>query len=303
MSTVTYIDKNDNNAGAIPEGTQVKTTSTASGEVQHVNIDAMGASGLLHYFSELAMGNIAGRTKVNKFGAAPLGVQTTDTDIWDRADATPTQSIWIAPTQARVHAVVSSSSDDIDGGLGAYSVIVYGLTDWGTAEVNETVTMSGATPINTINSYVIIHRMKCVGGANTTNIGVNAGTITATAAVDGTVTAVILPGNGQTEMAIYGVPSVQTALLYRWSAQIDQASAQARTVDFQVRVNENPDVQLSGFLRKDDISVQSNGTSSRERNFTIPPKFPGPCIIKISATGSANDLDAEAEFDLELVTN
>jgi len=258
-------------------------------------------TGMNDYLSDVARGIVPNRKSVNKFGAAPSGIQTTYTDIWDRANATPTQQIWTAPTQARVHAIVSTSAEDAAGGTGAASVIVYGLTDWDTKEANETITLTGATPANTSNSYVIIHRMKCVGQASTTGAGVNIGVITATAATDNTVTASILAGNGQTEMAIYGVPSVQDALLYRWSVGIDKTSANAATCDFELRVNENPNVQLKGFLRKDDISVQSTGANVHERAFAVPPKYSGPCIIKTQGIASAADIDGHAEFDLVLV--
>lgn len=260
------------------------------------------------YFGEVALGKIAGRVSVNKFGAAPMGIQTTHTDVWDRADATPTQPIWLAPTQARVHALVSSSPSDVPGGAGVGAVIVYGLKNWNEGEVSETVILNGVNPVNTGNSYVIIHRMKVVPQASTTNVGggaaspgPNVGTITATAAVDATVTAAIRPGNGQTEMAIYGVPSIQTALMYRWSAQLDRSIGGTVTIDFELRVNENPNVQRLSFLRKDDISLQSTGTSSQERNYGVPYRFPGPCIIKVQGIASVADTDAEAEFDLILV--
>lgn len=260
------------------------------------------------YFGEVALGNIPGRKSVNKFGAAPNGVQTTKTDIWDRANATPTQQIWLAPTQARVHAIVSSSGSDVVGGVGVGQVIVYGLKNWNEGEISETVTLNGVNPVNTGNAYVIIHRMKVITQASTTNVGggaaspgPNVGTITATAAVDGTVTAAILPGNGQTEMAIYGVPSIQNALMYRWSAQLDRTIGVSTVCDVELRVNENPNIQTVSFLRKDDISLQSTGTSSQERKYGVPYRFSGPCIIKIQAVASTADTDMESEFDLILV--
>lgn len=252
------------------------------------------------YFADVAMGMLPTYKSVNKFGYAPSGVQTTETDIWDRADATPTQSVWLPPTQARVHAIVSSSAQDAVGGTGSAQIVVYGLTSWQTAEVSETLTLTGATPVNTSNSYVIIHRMKCIPQATSTSA--NVGTITATAATDATVTAQIGPGNGQTEMAIYGVPSIQKALLYSWSVAVDRATAAGTSIDFILRVNENPQTQRLAYLRKDDQSVQSTGTSQSDRMYRIPPVFAGPCIIKVTGAGSAADVDAKAGFDLILVT-
>lgn len=251
---------------------------------------------------DIARGAVAGMSAVNKFGAAPDGIQTTATDVWDRADATPTQQIWLAPTAARVHAIVSTSTDD-DGapvGLGARTIRVYGLTAWNAAETSEDITMDGTTPVNTVSSYVIIHRMKVLTSGATS---INVGTITATAATDGTVTAAILPNNGQTEMAIYGVPSTQSAYICRWGCNIDKASGLVATCDFRLMVNENPDVQTTNFIRKDDISLQSTGTNQFDREYCVPYKIAGPAIIKVQGIASSADLDGESGFDLVLVTN
>ena len=251
---------------------------------------------------DIARGLVTGMSSVNKFGAAPDGVQVSATDIWSRANSTPTQQIWLAPTAARIHQIVSSDAND-DGapvGTGAQTIRIYGLKTWADKETSEDITMNGTTNVPTANSYVIIHRMKVLTcGAS----GPNVGTITATADTDGTVTAVILPGDGQTEMAIYGVPSTQTAYLLRWNCQLDKTSAAAVTVDFRLRVNENPDVQTIAFLRKDDMSLQSTGTNAQERLYAVPPKYAGPCIIKVQGTGSSADTDAESGFDLILVDN
>jgi len=153
------------------------------------------------------------------------------------------------------------------------------------------------------NSAVIIHRMKVVPQSTTTSVDGNVGTITATAAVDTTITAVILPNDGQTEMAIYGVPSVQDFYLTRWSANIDKASGGTTTADFILRVNPNPDIQTLAFIRKQDISLQSTGTNMFEKRYSCYPKFSGPCIIKIQGIASAADVDGESGFDGFLANN
>lgn len=255
-----------------------------------------------NYALNVARGLITGVSSVNKFGASPSGVQTTATDIWSRADATPTQQIWLPPTQARVHAIVSTSTDD-DGspaGNGARTIRVYGLTSWTTAEVSEDITLNGTGSVNTVNSYVIIHRMKVLTSGTTS---INVGTISATAATDATVTAVIRPGEGQTEMAIYGVPSIQSFYLTRLCCSIDRASAVAVDADFTLLVNEAPTTNLLNYLWKHNMSLQSTGTSTACQNFQNPIKYAGPCIIKVQATGSAADIDATAAFDGYLVTN
>lgn len=259
----------------------------------------MSYFGSTEYALQVARGLVSGVTSVNKFGAAPDGVQTSATDIWSRANAAVTQQIWIAPTEPRQHAIVSSSTDD-DGspvGKGARALRVYGLTAWDVAEASEDLTLNGTTPVDTANSYVIIHRMKVLDCGEE---GPNVGTITATADTDGTVTAVILPGDGQTEMAIYGVPSVQDFYLTRWSCAM--AKNTTGYVSFELRVNENPDVQLTAFLRKNDLAVVSTGNNNVEKIFINPVKYAGPCIIKVQGAANANDTDAKSGFDGYLVT-
>lgn len=259
----------------------------------------MSYIGTTDFGLQAARGLIGGVSTVNKFGAAPDGIQTTPTDVWSRADAAVTQQIWLAPTAARIHAIVSTSTSD-DGspvGVGARTIRLYGLKTWDLAETFEDITLDGTTPVNTANSYVIIHRMKVLTcGASGPNVGI----ISATAATDNTVTAIITPGDGQTEMAIYGVPSIQDFYMTRWACSI--AKATAGYINFELRVNENPNVQTLAYLRKNDMAVVSTGTNNAEKLFAIPPKYAGPCILKVIGYANANDTDAKAAFDGYLVT-
>lgn len=252
------------------------------------------------FYADIAAGNIPGHFSVNKFGAASSGIQTSRTDIWDRADATPTQQIWLAPTAARVHQIASTSVNDAAAGTGGQTMRVYGLTSWDTAEVSEDISLNGVTNVPTTNSYVIIHRMKLLTWGSG---GTNAGIITATADTDTTITAQINIAWGQTEMAIYGIPSIQTAYMTKWRHSINKSSGAAADATFYMVYNPNPDDLTTGFIVKDINGLQTDGITSQEFEYMPPKVFEGPGILKIQSESSVNDLDGDSSFDMYLVNN
>lgn len=289
-------------------GTPIVIDRTAGSERVYILNDAdeiIEVMSSIPFELRVAKGEVSGTTGINKFGRAPSGVQTTATDIWARADATPTQQIYVAPTAARVHAI--ASTDDNDGktgspsSTGARTVRVWGLTDWDTAEVSEDVTLDGTTGVNTANSYVFINRMLVLTSGTT---GVNIGTITATAATDSTVSAVITAGDGQTQQAIFAWPSVQDFYLTAVRASINDNTAQTR-VDLALQVNEQPDTSPldAVFTRKDSVNVQNSGQSAPEIHYIPYRKFNGPGIIKLQGIANAADVDLSGGFDGYLVTN
>lgn len=240
---------------------------------------------------------------INKFGRADAGVQTTPTDIWDLADSTPTQPIWIAPTEARIHAIVSSSTDD-DGspaGLGAHTITVFGLQTWDSRETSESVTMDGTTPVNTSNSYEIIHRMVVVASGTGS---INIGNIKATAATDLTITAQINIGQGQTQMAIYGIPSIQTLILDDWYGTLNKGQGTTGTIDFSFLVNSFPETgTTTAFVIKNTRGTQANGTSNGWWPWVRGLAIPGPAIIKIQGVASTNDIEGSGGFNGKLQEN
>ena len=250
------------------------------------------------YALEVARGNVTGVTALNKFGRCTNVDSAVDTDIHDGASvAGGANIIWDAPAAGSIHAIVSDSANDTDGGTGAYSVRVYGLTDWDTPETSEIVTLAGTTPVNTVGSYVIIHRVRCAYGVNST--GGNAGIITATAGA--VTTAQILVGEGQTQMAIYGIPSTQTLYINDIYGGVNKATAGSANIT--LLFNPSPNLSLATFLVKTTFPTNSAGETMSERVFTPPAGYAGPGIIKVQAAGSANNLDVSAGFSGYLVTN
>ena len=252
---------------------------------------------------EIAGGTYPGYSSVNKFGRAPSGGQTTATDVWDRADATPTQQIWVAPTAARVHAIVSTDDNDGKTGsptsTGARTLRVYGLTSWSADEVYEDITLTSTDAVNTTNSYVIIHRMKVLTWGTS---GPNVGAITATAATDTTITAAILATKGQTQMAIYGVPSTKTAYMTNYYGSAIQAAANSHGL-MTLLVNPIPSTLTTKFLVKHTNGWDTDSMNYVRHEFSPYYKIDGPAIIKIQTISSAADTDFSAGFDLILVAN
>jgi hypothetical protein len=292
--------------GENPGGTFVNGQFTTVGNFK-TSLEERENTLILDDNLQIALGRITGVTHVNKYGQAEDGVQTTATDIWDRADASATQQIWLAPTAARIHTIVSSSTAD-DGtpegaGGGAQAVRVYYLPDWDTAEASEDVILNGTAGVAMNNAAVIIHRMKIIPVGTTYNI--NAGNITATAAVDATITAQINIGQGQTNMAIYGIPSTQTAYATGYSLNSHNSATPATPaeVDFTLLANERPDLDTTVFINKGNLGTISSGTTFTARKYRPYRKVAGPAIVKIQAIATDADTEGVAEFDLILVDN
>jgi hypothetical protein len=282
-------------AAKFPNGLVGNIDATAGGNLK-VSVEEFDATaGQVPPDVAVSLGYIPNMTTVNKYGRTTNADSGVQTDIWDRANATHNQATWVAPTAARIHAIVSSNAET----GGATAVKIYGLTSWTTDEVSETVALTGTTPVNTVNSYVIIHRMVVTAcGANGPNIGY----ITATAAVDGTITAQIEPLVGQTRMVIYGIPSTKTLCVQSFYLSIQRAQATAAsniTMLQTVDVTVNPNV----WLQNRTIGLNTTGTSSYQRPVFPALAVPGPVILKIAVDTNANDCDVSAGFGATLATN
>ena len=235
-------------------------------------------------------------SSVNKFGKAPDVDTGTATDVWDGADGAISTDVWVPPTIARVHDIVSTLAIDTNSaGIGARTVEIQGLdTNWDLQ--TETVNMNGTTNVATANSYRRIFRMKVVTAGT---LGINAGKITATAQTDATVTAVIQVGNNQTLMAIYTVPNGKTAYITSYYASF--AGATPSTVSGNVRMLiKNVNASNTVFQLKHILGIVGG---DRFQHFFAPYyKVTEKHDIKLHMNdSSANNTELSGGFDIILV--
>lgn len=252
---------------------------------------------------DITQGKVAGLSTYNKYGRNIEIDSGVTADIWDGGHTLASGGVslnWVAPTQARIHDIVSSSANDTLGGSGARTIRIYGLPTWHTKEVSEDIALNGTNSVATRNAYVIIYRMKVTTKGNT---NVNAGVIKATARIDNTITAQIRIDQGQTQMAVFGVPSVQIAYMGRLYANMEKSGGASGGLDLDICVNPEPDVEETMFLVKHTWSLISTATSSFSVPFWVPKVIEGPALIKVRALSGANDMDVSAGFDLILVDN
>lgn len=236
-------------------------------------------------------------TTINKFGRALDCDANVATDIWDGADGVTSTDVWVAPTQARKHDIVSTSTDDTAAGSGMRTVRIWGLTDWESPEVSEDVTLDGTSNVETANSYVIIHRMKGLTFGAGEN---NAGIIKATAQTDSTITAAIQTGECQTEMAIYGVSARHVFKVYEVVARMLKGTSNV-TADLRLLCMENPGDSDAGWVTKEIFPLGSTTPLHRVYPEKSPKTLEGPCIVKLQVNSDTNNAQVVGCFDGELV--
>lgn len=240
-----------------------------------------GVSGL-----EIARGATTGVSPILLFGRNPdLDVGTED--LWAQGGN------FVPPTAARVHALVSTSANDTAAGTGARTVFVEGL-DSAFALASETVTLNGATPVNTVSSYTMIHRLTALTAGSG---DVNAGAITATAAVDATVTCGIMVSAGRSQQAIFQIPAGKTGYLIQIQGGLQGGGSGA--VDLFVFAK-----PFGGaFTVLDNVALDSVGASALQINYMVPLVVTEKTIIKLRGTSSAVNLDVMGSFVVLLIDN
>lgn len=150
---------------------------------------------------EVTLGNIPGQEVI--FLNALNPVVTTGSQVVVETVVT------VPPTSAVQHNISSSAAEDDIGGTGALTILIEGLDDTYT-ELQETIILTGAIDVLTVNSYRRINKMSVTSaGTFKRNIGI----ISAIAVGPATLTISIAPNSSRSESIFYSVPLGKTAYI------------------------------------------------------------------------------------------
>lgn len=239
------------------------------------------------YYPEASKTDIS----VTKFGANfDIDSGTVPEDIWTGGGLYP------FPTASSTLSVVSSSTEDASGGTGATKIRIFGLDD-NYDQINETVTLTGTTPVVTSQSFYRVNRMYIIGtvGSN----GANVGNITVTHTPAGVISR-IDANEGQTLQAVYTVPRDYYGHIQRIAVTVQGNAAATLGVDLYRRVNLGADA--SGWR------VQRFGTATGSTQYNVLLANRGSGVsggddLRLTVdTSTANNVVVTGSFDLYLVS-
>ena len=221
----------------------------------------------------IALGNVTGMTQVFKHGYNPSFQNAVEESFWDGSVIYP----WSAWSSTGTLSVVSTSGSDTG------DLTIYGLdTDY--AIQQETITLTGTTPVVTLNNWARVHEMSYTDGTP------NVGTISATRGA--TVISTMLAGFGRTQQAQYTVPAGHTAFLFSGQANMGKGNdGQGR---FKYRLfGQTFQVAIVFLLYQNTF----------DKKFTTPFVLPEKTDLDVTLIVGNSGTIASCNYDLILVDN
>lgn len=239
-----------------------------------------------NYHVEVALGLRQGHTQWNKWG------YNTDVDTAAPELIASFGGSFSPMTTARTLSIVSTSTDDDNGGTGCNNVVVYGIDENREAQT-VVVTMDGTTPVVTTESWLGVNRIA-VGSCGSGQV--NAGTITATATTDLTTQGQIPAGVGSSQQCIFCVQTGHRALFNLLHIDVTRfGSGTEPVVTVKCWVYSpvsNAKYEVARILI--DTSLQNNADLTPESPFPVV----GPAVFWLEATTSRDDTEVAARFDV-----
>ncbi len=185
------------------------------------------------------------------------------------------------------------SGGDNENITGVRSIRITGV-DATYAEITEDIDLNGTGSKNTVNSYLRINSMVALAVGST---GAAVGNITATAAVDSTVTAKILANKCQAQNGFYTIPLNKTGFILSVYASLPALGAVTAQLSCDVREYGN------GWNSKALIGASGDAIPVPSFIFPSPIVAPAKSDIRLRANTSADNTDVIAGAQILVVAD
>lgn len=235
-------------------------------------------------------GLVPGHSSLHKFGRNPdIDTASGFEVIWNGGGS----YTGFDATGAEIVTVSGGANDVATTGTGAWTVQIWGL-DANYAEQTEVISLNGVTLVDSVNSYIRMHRMRVTTAGS---LGWNDAAITCAQKVTTAVVFAVLPAQyNSTMIAAYTIPAGKTGYITNWFAGLSGRN----NADCQVRLRKRP--FGAAFQVTEEISVKGTSTSIFTRNYATPK---GPLSEKadifIESDTDTNNTGVAAGWDMILV--
>jgi len=249
------------------------------------------------FMLDVSRGLIPGIFEVHVAGENDEVDSGVTADLWDGGITVASGGdslLWVPPTAARIHQIVSSSTNDDVGQSGVTKIHVQGL-DGDFNLVEEEVTMNGTTNVATLLSYRMIYDLHAI--APDSDTVTNAGIIKATADTDSTVTIRMNVGNNHSQHGIYQIPAGHSAYMTDLTGHILRAGGSSAIAD--IKLLHRPFGEL--WQVTETAVLESGGSSDFEETFLPYLPFKAKEFIKMQVISGTNNSAISGGFDLILV--
>jgi hypothetical protein len=242
---------------------------------------------------DIAAGNVAGTTFVDKFGETGENIDSADglVDVWSGVANANCNKTYTYSTTADIDSISSSSASDTQ------DINVQGLdSNWDL--VSQTVTLTGQTRKALTTPLIRIFRMYNDNGTplvGTVYCYVNTTISGGVPTTPGPIRAIIDISEEQTLMALYTIPNGKTGFLVSGDIGLYSKLAGYSHGHFAIRKFGKV------FRTQRTFGLSTTGTTSRQFDFRIPLPIPAKTDIRVRADSSANDMGIFAAFQIILV--
>lgn len=209
---------------------------------------------------QISRNQILGHIPVNIFGFSnSIGNTTTPQTVWEGAN-NATQNNYVYPTVASQMTMVSTSASDT-------GIVFIGGLDSNFNFLSEYLTITGTTPVTTVNSYFRINTLYYTNGLNVGTISLKVST---------TAYGYINPAVGQSQMAVYTVPRGYT--FFEATIQANSTLASQAVLFQEQRIYNIASTQIqNGYSITHNANTIDYGVSPFSTGFfNIPFQCPYP---------------------------